>query len=213
MRSFLALPVVAAALFAVGCGEKSDTVTTKGTQSLSLMLDYYPNADHVGIYDAQSEGDFTRAGLKVAIQQPGDTTSPLKLLAAGKVDLAISYEPELLLARDKGERLVAVGAVVQKPLTSIIAIGSKHIKTPADLKGKRVGTAGIPYQDAFLKMILAKAHVPESSVKTTAVGFKLVPTMVSGRVDATLGGYWNVEKIQLEQIGRASCRERVFITV
>jgi putative hydroxymethylpyrimidine transport system substrate-binding protein len=200
MRRLLVLPAVAAALFAAGCGEKSDTVSTKGTQSLSLMLDYYPNADHVGIYAGQAEGDFARSGLKLQVQQPGDTTSPLKLLAAGKVDLAISYEPELLLARDKGERLVAVGAVVQKPLTSIIAIGSKHIKTPADLKGKRVGTAGIPYQDAFLKTILAKANVPESSVKTTAVGFKLVPAMVSGRVDATLGGYWNVEKIQLQQL-------------
>ncbi|MCW3066592.1 MAG: transporter substrate-binding protein, partial [Solirubrobacterales bacterium] len=123
-------------------------------------------------------------------------------LAAGKVDLAISYEPELLLARDKGQRLVAVGAIVQRPLTSIIAVGSKHIRTAADLKGKRVGTAGIPYQDAFLKAILAKANVPESSVKTTAVGFKLVPAMISGRVDATLGGYWNVEKIQLEQLHR-----------
>jgi putative hydroxymethylpyrimidine transport system substrate-binding protein len=95
---------------------------------------------------------------------------------------------------------VAVGAISQRPLTSIIAIGSKHIRTPADLKGKRVGTAGIPYQDEFLKAILAQAHVPESSVKTTALGFKLVPAMVSGRVDATLGGYWNVEGIQLQQL-------------
>jgi putative hydroxymethylpyrimidine transport system substrate-binding protein len=200
MKRLLALPLVVVAALAAGCGEKHDVVATKGAQSLSLMLDYYPNADHVGIYQAQAEGDFSRAGLKVAIQQPGDTTAPLKLLAAGKVDVAISYEPELLLARDKGQRLVAVGAVVQRPLTSIISIGSKHIRKPADLKGKRVGTAGIPYQDAFLKTILAKANVPESSVKTTAVGFKLVPTMVSGRVDATLGGYWNVEGVQLAQL-------------
>ncbi|MCW3065285.1 MAG: transporter substrate-binding protein, partial [Solirubrobacterales bacterium] len=93
IRAVLVLPLATAALVAAGCGSKSDTVATKGTQSLSLMLDYYPNADHVGIYRGAAEGDFTRAGLKVAIQQPGDTTSPLKLLAAGKVDLAISYEP------------------------------------------------------------------------------------------------------------------------
>jgi putative hydroxymethylpyrimidine transport system substrate-binding protein len=199
MKRLLVLPVVAAALFAVGCGEKSDTVSTKGTQSLSLMLDYFPNADHVGIYQAKSVGDFAKAGLRVQIQQPGQTTLPLKALEAGRVDLAISYEPELLLARDKGERLVAVGAIVQRPLTSVIAIGSKHIKSIGDLKGKRVGTAGIPYQDAYLKTILQRAGVQPSSVKTTSVGFNLVPAMLSRRVDATIGGYWNYEGVQLQQ--------------
>jgi putative hydroxymethylpyrimidine transport system substrate-binding protein len=133
------------------------------------------------------------------VEVPSNPASPLQLLAAGKIDAAISYEPELLLARDKGERLVAVGAIVQRPLTSVIAIGSKRIKTIADLRGKHIGTAGIPYQDAYLKAILAKANVPESSVKSTSVGFNLVPAMLSGRVDATLGGYWNVEGVQLAQ--------------
>ena len=200
MRKLLALPVLAAlALVAAGCGGKHDVVTTKGAERLSVMLDYFPNADHVGIYRAKADGEFTKAGLDVTIRQPGQTTLPLKALEAGQVDLAISYEPELLLARDKGERLVAVGAIVQRPLTSIIAEGSKHIKTVADLRGKRVGTAGIPYQDAYLKAILAKAGVAGSSVKTTSVGFNLVPAMLSGRVDATLGGYWNYEGVQLQQ--------------
>ena len=73
------------------------------------MLDWFPNADHVGLYEALAEGDFTRAGLDVHVQVPTDPASPLQLLAAGKVDVAISYEPELLLARDKGEPLVAIG--------------------------------------------------------------------------------------------------------
>jgi len=199
MRKLLALPVLAAALLLAACGGKHDVVTTKGTAQVSLMLDYFPNADHVGIYQAKAEGDFSKAGLDVSIQQPGQTTLPLKALEAGRVDLAISYEPELLLARDKGERIVAVGAIVQRPLTSVIAEGSKHIKTIADLRGKLVGTAGIPYQDAYLKAILARANVPADSVKSTSVGFNLVPAMLSGRVDATLGGYWNYEGVQLQQ--------------
>jgi len=95
---------------------------------------------------------------------------------------------------------VSVAALVQQPLTSIISIGSKRITSPANLKGKRVGTAGIPYQHAYLTTILAHAGVPQSSVREINVGDNLVPAMLSGRVDATLGGFWNYEAIQLAQL-------------
>jgi len=106
------------------------------------------------------------------------------------------------LARDKNENLVGVAAIVQKPLTSIVSIGSKHIKTPAQLRGKSVGDAGIPYQSAYLSTILARAGVPASSVKQINVGDNLVPAMLSGRVDATIGAYWNYEAIQLAQANK-----------
>ena len=94
------------------------------------MLDYFPNADHAGIYAAQASGEYERAGLDVKIQPPPDAAAPLKLLQAGRADLAISYEPELLLARDKGADLVAVGALVQKPLTSLMSLGERAITRP-----------------------------------------------------------------------------------
>jgi putative hydroxymethylpyrimidine transport system substrate-binding protein len=160
------------------------------------------NADHVGIYQALSEGDFSRAGLNVHVQVPSDPALPLKLVAAGKADIAITYEPELLLARNQDLPLVSVAAIVQKPLTSIVSVGSKQIRTPANLRGKRVGDAGIPYQHAYLTTILAHARVPVSSVREINVGSNLVPAMLSGRVDATLGAYWNYEAIQLAQEGK-----------
>ncbi len=200
-----ALAVVAAlcALLALSaCGEKEDQVGPGNAQrSLSLMLDYLPNADHVGLYQAHADGEFARAGLDVAIQVPSDPAAPLKLVQAGKVDLAISYEPELLIARDKGASLVSVAAIVQKPLTSLMTLDRK-VKTPADLRGGRVGTAGIPYQSAYLETILARAGVPRDSVKETNVGFNLVPVMVSKKVDATLGAFWNVEGVQLARAGK-----------
>jgi len=185
-----------------GCGEKKEAVTgsPSSPQQLSLMLDWFPNADHVGIYQALAEGDFTKAGLDVHVQIPSDPADPLRLLAAGKVDAAISYEPEVLLARDQGLPLVSVAAIVQEPLTSIVSVGSKHITSPAQLRGKRVGDAGIPYQHAYLETILARAGVPASSVKEINVGDNLVPAMLSGRVDATLGAFWNYEAIQLAQL-------------
>jgi len=188
----LALLAAAAALLA-GCGEKKETTTASGTQPLTVMLDFFPNADHAGLYAAQARGDFRRAGLQVKLQPPNDPSEPLRLLAAGRVDLAISYEPELLLARDKGLQLASVGAIVQRPLTSIISL--KDISRPGQLQGKRVGTAGIPYQSAYLKTIADSAGA--TGVKEINVGFNLVPAMLSKKVDATLGGFWNYEGIQL----------------
>jgi putative hydroxymethylpyrimidine transport system substrate-binding protein len=201
-RALAAILAAAVALVLAGCGEKQEAVTgtTSSAQQLTLMLDWFPNADHVGIYQALAEGDFTKADLDVHVQVPSDPSTPLKLLAAGKVDAAISYEPEVMLARDQGLPLVSVAAIVQRPLTSIVSIGSKHIKSPAQLKGKRVGDAGIPYQHAYLDTILAQAGVPASSVKEINVGSNLVPAMLSGHVDATLGAFWNYEAIQLAQL-------------
>jgi putative hydroxymethylpyrimidine transport system substrate-binding protein len=200
-RLILVIAALSAGVLA-GCGEKQETVTgsPSGAQQLTLMLDWFPNADHAGIYQALAEGDFSKAGLNVHVQVPSDPAAPLKLLAAGKVDAAISYEPEVLLARNQGLALVSVAAIVQRPLTSIVSIGSKHITTAAQLRGKRVGDAGIPYQHAYLTTILARAGVPASSVKEINVGANLVPAMLSGRVDATLGSFWNYEAIQLAML-------------
>jgi putative hydroxymethylpyrimidine transport system substrate-binding protein len=215
------LAMAAGALSA--CGSKKDTTTTKGgVQRVDLILDYLPNADHAPIYAAQAIGAFRDAGLDVHLRVPSDPSAPLKLVAGGKADLAISYEPELLLARDKGLRVASIGALIQKPLTSIISLGGK-IRTPADLKGKRIGTAGIPYQSAYLKTIARKAGVDPASVHEVNVGFNLVPAMLSKKVDGTLGAFWNYEGVQLrrehrrptiirmEQVGVPTYQELIFV--
>jgi putative hydroxymethylpyrimidine transport system substrate-binding protein len=198
-RLTCALAAALAALALAACGERKEPTGPAARESVRLMLDYFPNADHAGIYAAQGTGAFRRAGLDVAIQTPSDPSAPLKLLAARRVDLAISYEPELLLARDQGQRLIAVGALVQKPLTSLMSVGHGAITSPRQLAGKTVGTAGIPYQSAYLKAILARAGVSPSTVKEVNVGFNLVPAMLSRKVDATLGAFWNYEGVQLAQ--------------
>jgi putative hydroxymethylpyrimidine transport system substrate-binding protein len=202
--------LICAATFAA-CGEKEEPSGTAGgsAEPLRVMLDYFPNADHAGIYAAQESGEYAKAGLDVKITPPPDPSAPLKLLLAGKTDLAISYEPELLLARDKGAQLVAVGALVQKPLTSLMAVGKAKVRTPQDLRGKRVGTSGIPYQTAYLRTILETAGVDPGSVKETNVGFNLVPAMLSGKVDATLGAFWNYEGVDLARRGKDPVIQRM----
>jgi putative hydroxymethylpyrimidine transport system substrate-binding protein len=188
---------LACALALGACGSKQDAISAPATKRFTVMLDFFPNADHAALYSAIAHGDFRAVGLDVQPVAPADPAEPLKLLAAGRVDMAISYEPQLLLARDQGLKLVSIGALVQRPLTSIIALPGKHIARVADLAGKRVGTAGIPYQAAELQTALQAAGVKPSTVHETNVGFNLIPAMISGHVDATLGGFWNYEGLQL----------------
>jgi putative hydroxymethylpyrimidine transport system substrate-binding protein len=204
---FPRLPVIAlaVALLALGlgaCGEKSEE-TSGETQPVSLTLDFYPNPDHAGIYMAQKRGYFEEAGLDVAVASPSDPAAPLKLVAAGRSDLAISYEPEVALAHEQGLDVVAVAALVNRPLTSMIWLNKSGIKGIGDLKDKTVAYAGIPYQEAFLKTILGRAQLSLGDVKAVNVGFGLLPALVGGSAQAMLGGYSNVEGVDLRERGKA----------
>lgn len=196
----LAVALLALALGLAACGEKSEGVKGEA-QPLSLTLDFYPNPDHAGIYMAQKLGYFKEAGLDVDIQTPSDPSAPLKLLAAGRTDLAISYEPEVLLAKEQGLDVVAVGALVNRPLTSMIWLKKSGIKGVGGLQGMTVATAGIPYQDAYLKTILSRVNLSPADVKTVNVGFGLLPTLVGGSAQAMLGGFSNVEGVDLKLRG------------
>jgi putative hydroxymethylpyrimidine transport system substrate-binding protein len=193
-------PCLCAALALSACGTKQDVISAAKTKPFALALDFFPNADHAAIYAAIAHNDFRAVGLEVRAEAPADPSAPLKLLAAGTVDMAISYEPELLLARDQGLKLVSVAALVQRPLTSIIALPGSHVGKVADLAGKTVGTAGIPYQSAELQTALQNVGVSPARVRQVNVGFNLVPAMLSGKVAATLGGFWNYEALQLSQL-------------
>jgi putative hydroxymethylpyrimidine transport system substrate-binding protein len=196
----LALTALIAALALAGCGEKSEDGGTE-PQPFSLTLDFYPNPDHAGIYMAERLGYFEEAGLDVTIHTPSDPAAPIKQAAAGRADLAISYEPEVILAAEKGLDVVAVAALVDTPLTSMIWLRKSGIGGIAGLRGRTIATAGIPYQDAYLKTILARADLEPSDVRTINVGYGLLPAIVGGRADAMLGGFRNVEGVDLRLRG------------
>jgi putative hydroxymethylpyrimidine transport system substrate-binding protein len=203
MRPYALVALVAALATAVapsGCGEKEEPGGSAAEQ-FDLALDFFVNPDHVGIYQALERGYFADAGLDVKPRVPSDPAAPIKQVAAGQVDLAISYEPEVLLARNEGLDVVAVGALVQEPLTSLISVGGEDIRTPDDLAGKTVATAGIPYQTAFLESMLERAGLSPDDVDQVDVGLNLLPAVLSGRADAMLGGFSNVEGVELELRG------------
>jgi putative hydroxymethylpyrimidine transport system substrate-binding protein len=198
-----ALVALAAAALLAACGGGGDATTGSAgnPQPFTLDLDWYVNPDHAGIYSALDQGYFRQAGLDVRPQVPSDPSAPIKEVAAGRADLAVSYEPEVLLAQDKGLDVQAVAAVVDQPLTSLISLPQGGIAAPADLNGKTVGTAGIPYQSDYLQTIEQSAGVPSSSVKEVNVGLNLLPTVIGGKVDAILGGFRNIEGVDLRLRG------------
>ena len=196
-----ALVTLVVGLTACGGGDDPSTGSASDPQPFTLELDWYVNPDHAGIYAALDRGFFRQAGLDVKPQVPSDPSAPIKEVAAGRVDLAISYEPEVLLAADKGLDVEAVGAVVDSPLTSLISLPEGGIASAADLNGKTVGTAGIPYQSDYLETILQTAGLSPSSANEVNVGLNLLPALIGGRVDAMLGGFRNIEGVDLRLRG------------
>lgn len=184
----IVVAAAAAAALAFGRGGSSST-------SVTLTLDWTPNPDHIGFYDARDTGLFAAKGLDVTIRAPSDPTDPLKLVGVGRSDFAVSYEQELFFAAAKKLPVVAVAAVVPQPLNSFMSI-EPAVKSLADLRGRTVGITGVPSDYATLKSAGLSGHV-----KVVSVGYNLLPALLSHRVDAVLGVYRNVEGVQLQLRG------------
>jgi putative hydroxymethylpyrimidine transport system substrate-binding protein len=205
IRRLLLIPTVLA-LLAAGCrppGGGSPAAgggaDQGGPARVNLSLDWTPNPDHVGLYYAQQHGFFERARLRVTMRAPSDPSAPIKLVGLNQVDLAISYQPDLFLASPRKLPVRAVAALVPAPLNSLIALGGSGIDSPAALRGRKVGITGIPTDDAILATVLRTGGLARGDVRTVSVGFNLVTSLLSHKVDAILGGYRNVEGIQIEQ--------------
>ncbi|MDP8972825.1 MAG: ABC transporter substrate-binding protein [Actinomycetota bacterium] len=204
LRRSLALALLAVLLLVAlaGCGGVSGGgESSDGLERVTLTLDWYPNADHAGIYAAQAEGYFEEEGLEVEIQQPSDPTAVLQLVAAGQSEFGISYENEMTNAAAREVPVRSVMAIMQEPLNSIISLEEAGITSPEDLAGKTVGYAGQSFGVAVLDTVLREAGEDPSSVEKVNVGLDLRPALTSERVDAVVDAYWNIEAVELAQEG------------
>jgi putative hydroxymethylpyrimidine transport system substrate-binding protein len=170
---------------------------------LTFMLDWFPNPDHVPLYAAIGAGYFTQAGLNVNLEVPANADDPLKLVAARKVDVAVNYESGVIFARAQTLPVRSIGLVVSQPLTTVMFLRSSGIRRPRDLAGRRVGFAVSGLEDAMIDQILRSDGATKANVTLVNVGFDIVPALLSRKVDAVIGGYRNVERIQIEMQGQA----------
>jgi putative hydroxymethylpyrimidine transport system substrate-binding protein len=177
-----------------------------GEDEVTLALDWFPNANHTGLYVAMDRGYFEEEGIELQVYTPDDPATILATVGADKDDFGFEYQVGVLLARGQGVPVVSVAAIVQHPLNSVMALESSDIKRPRDLVGKTVGYPGIPTDPPLLRTMLEADHVSESATQEVVdgmvnVGFDLVPALISGRVDAIVGAYWTHESISARNQG------------
>jgi putative hydroxymethylpyrimidine transport system substrate-binding protein len=190
----LAVAVLAAALSACG----ADDATDRG-ETVVLSLDFTPNAVHAPIYAAARNHRDRAEGVSLSIRKPAGGPDALKLVASGRVHLGVLDIHDLAIARAQGTDLVAVGALVGRPLAALIA--QPGIERPRDLEGRTVGVSGLPSDPAFLRAIVEHDGGRYDRVKQVTIGFAAVSRLLSRRVDA-VPAFWNAEGVALEQRGR-----------
>jgi putative hydroxymethylpyrimidine transport system substrate-binding protein len=186
--------IVLLLLALAGCGG-AGLGSDRPNEDASLLLDFTPNGVHAGIYLA-TEREYDRAeGVNLDVRAPGASTDALRLLQAGRVDMAILDIHDLALAREHGRDVVGVMAIVQQPLASVLAQPS--IARPRDLEGRRAGVTGLPSDVAVLRSVVAGDGGDPGAVKTTTIGFEAVKALLARRVDAATA-FWNVEGVALK---------------
>ncbi|UTM60233.1 ABC transporter substrate-binding protein [Photobacterium sp. CCB-ST2H9] len=166
-------------------------------KELTLMLDWFVNPNHGPIIIAQKNGLFQEQGLDIKIQEPADPSMPAKLVAAGKTDLAISYQTSLTIDVAAGLPLIRASTLIATPLNTLMVLDKKGIESLADLKGKTIGIAIAGNEEATIGTMLKTAGVDFSEVKIVNVGWALSSSLASGKVDAIWGGLRNFESNQL----------------
>jgi NitT/TauT family transport system substrate-binding protein/putative hydroxymethylpyrimidine transport system substrate-binding protein len=202
MRRFLVL----AAVLAAGCGG-DDGGGGGSPPQMTVGLDFTPNAAHAGIYAAVRTGADRDNGVRIAIRPPaGGSPDSLKLLATRRADIAVLDIHDLGLAREKGSDVVAVGALVQRPLAAVIA--REGIRRPRDLSNRRVGVAGLPSDDAVLRAVVEADGADFEAVRRVDIGFASVSHLLAGRVEAATA-FWNAEGVVLRERGLRTREFRV----
>jgi len=166
---------------------------------VTLMLDWFPNVDHLPIYVAQEKGYFSEENLQVTILSPSDTSDALKLAVAGKVDLAVSYEPQTIIAAAEGLPVRVVGRLVEHPLTTLLFLKEKGYSDPSALSGKAIGYTVPGLMDVLLKAF-AKINGIENYTAVN-VGFNIVAPLTSGQVDAVMGPFKTYETVTMAAKG------------
>ena len=201
MKKLATLVLISLALFLVAaCGSDSEP-TAEPLAKVSVALDWFPWSNHSGLFIAQERGYFADEGLDVNIFTPGDPSTVLQTVASGRDDFGISYQPELLIAREQGIPAVSVMALVQHPLNSVMSLKESGIVEPKDLAGKKVGAPGLPSDESLLDTMLRNQGLTLDDVEMVNVGFDLVPALISKQVDAVVGAYWVHESISATNQG------------
>ncbi|MFZ1995315.1 MAG: ABC transporter substrate-binding protein [Solirubrobacteraceae bacterium] len=187
--------LLAGAAMAAGCGGSSGGAG-RSPRSATLVLDFTPNPVHVGIYTALARHFDTAAGVRLHVITPSASTDSIGLLETGRVNFAILDIHDLAIARERGENVVGILPIVERPLASVIA--APGVSSPRKLIGGTVGVSGAPSDAAVLDSIVAGAGGQPKRVKTITIGFNAVSDLLAGKVVGATA-FWNDEGVTLNR--------------
>ncbi len=193
IRSILRRTLVTAALAALLWAPSA-----QAADKLTLLLDWFVNPDHAPLFVAEEMGYFAERGLEVETIAPADPNDPPKLVAAGKADIAVSYQPQLHVQVAAGLPLTRFATLVATPLNTLLVLEDGPVKSIADLKGRKVGFSVGGFEDALLRAMLARHGLTLDDITLVNVNFSLSPSLLAGQVDAVIGAYRNFELNQMD---------------
>lgn len=192
-KSLLSASLALGVVFATG--------SATAAEKLTVMLEWFVNPDHAPIVVAKELALFEKAGLDVELVPPADPSSVPRLVAAGQADIGVHYQPNLYLDHAAGLPLVRIGTLVETPLNTVTVLDDGPIRSLADLKGKKIGFSVSGFEDAMLGRMLASVGLKKEDVELVNVNFALSPSLIAGKVDATIGGFRNFELTQMRLEG------------
>jgi len=193
IRSLSFAFLLASGLLAAGPSLASDKLT--------VLLEWFVNPDHATMVIAREKGFFADVGLDVELVPPADPSSVPRLVSAGQADVGVHYQPSLYLDYAEGLPLVRFGTLVETPLNTVTVLADGPIRSLKDLKGKKVGFSVSGFEDVMLRRMLASAGLSDKDVELINVNFSLSPSLIGGKVDATIGGFRNFELTQMRLEG------------
>jgi len=169
-----------------------------GSTKLKVTLAGEAGGESAGLVLADRRGYFRDVGLDVWVGAPLDPGRPVQYVAKGIDDFGVTQQPQISIGNEKGASVVAVGSLVSRPTETMIWLQRSGIGGIADLRGKRIGFPGVPFQKDFLETVLARAGLTLDDVQLRNVGYRLVSSLLAGEVDAIFGGSWNLEGVEPE---------------
>jgi putative hydroxymethylpyrimidine transport system substrate-binding protein len=189
-------------LAALGLAAVLSIAPVQAADKLTVLLDWFYNPDHAPLVIAKEQGIFDKHGLDVEMIAPADASAPPRLVAAGQADIAVTYQPDLMLQVKEGLPLTRIGTLIETPLNALIVLKDGPVQSLVDLKGKKIGYSVASLQNAYIGTVLASVGLTEKDVEMVNVNFNLTTSLMSGQVDAVIDGYRNVELIQLGLEGK-----------
>lgn len=204
------------AALATGCGGDQSTQPSQapdepltGPAEVRITVEGWESPSNLGVVAAKTGGFFEDVGRNVWVGVPARPKRPVRYVSNGTDTFGVAQLPQVAVAREKGAPIVAIGSLLAQPTTALIWLKRSAIHALGDLKGKTIAIPGLPYQKRFLASVLAQAGLSLADVYLEALGYNLVPALLSGKVSAIFGGSWNLEGVTLEERGAHPVIRRV----